>query len=155
VSHHLFFRQYRSRDEAVDREAADLEYDGEHQTRTEEHVSFWDFFFLLLIFVPLIMLWIFTLGDLAGRRDISGLARGLWAVAIVLLPVIGMLVYFLTRPVNLEMGPETDVRTGKIMADPSSDSTIDQLEKLAELHASGTLSAEEFASFKAKLLDSA
>jgi hypothetical protein len=118
-------------------------------------VSFWDFFFLLLIFVPLLMLWIFTLGDLARRRDISGLARGLWAVAIVLLPIIGMLVYFFTRPVDLVMAPEPRVRADGIMADPSSDSTIDQLEKLAKLHASGTLTAEEFASFKAKVLDSA
>jgi hypothetical protein len=134
---------------------ADLGYDGEYQTRTEEHVSFWDFFLLLLIFVPLLMLWIFTLGDLARRRDISGLARGLWAVAVVLLPIIGMLVYFLTRPADLVMAPEPDVRADGIMADASSDSTINQLEKLAELHTSGTLTAEEFASFKAKVLDSA
>lgn len=127
---------------------------GEHPTRTEEHVSFWEFFFLLLIFVPLLMLWIFTLGDLARRTDISGLARGLWAVAVVLLPVIGMLVYFLTRPDSPEMAPKPDVGTSQIMADSPSDSTIDQLEKLAELHKSGTLSAEEFASFKAKLLGS-
>jgi hypothetical protein len=118
-------------------------------------VSFWEFFFLLLIFVPLLMLWIFTLGDLARRTDISGLARGLWAVAVVLLPVIGMLVYFLTRPDSPEMAPKPDVGTSQAMADSPSDSTIDQLEKLAELHKSGTLSAEEFASFKAKLLDSA
>lgn len=128
---------------------------GEHPTRTEEHVSFWEFFFLLLIFVPLLVLWIFTLGDLARRTDISGLARGLWAVAVVLLPVIGMLVYFLTRPDSPEMAPKPDVGTSQIMADSPSDSTIDQLEKLAELHKSGTLSAEEFASFKTKLLDSA
>ncbi len=118
-------------------------------------MSFWEFFFLLLIFVPLLMLWIFTLGDLARRTDISGLARGLWAVAVVLLPVVGMLVYFLTRPDSPEMVPKHDVGTSQIMADSPSDSTIDQLEKLAELHKSGTLSAEEFKSFKAKLLDSA
>jgi len=117
-------------------------------------MSFWEFFILLVIFVPLIMLWIFTLGDLAKRADISGVARGLWAVAVVLLPLIGMLVYFLTRPVDPEMAPEPEVRMKQIMADSSGDSTIDQLEKLADLHESGTLSAEEFASFKSKLLES-
>ena len=83
-------------------------------------MSFWEFFVLLLIFVPLIMLWIFTLGDLAGRTDISGLSRGLWAVAVVLLPVIGMLIYFLTRPVDPEMAPEPEVGMKQIMADSSA-----------------------------------
>ena len=117
-------------------------------------MSFWEFFFLLLIFVPLIMLWIFTLGDLARRTDISGLARGLWAVAVVLLPVIGMLIYFLTRPADPEMAPDPEVRLSQIKADSSSGSTIDQLERLADLHESGTLSAEEFASAKSRLLES-
>jgi len=117
-------------------------------------VSFWEFFLLLLIFVPLIMLWVFTLGDLARRKDISGLARGLWAVAVVLLPFFGMLVYFLTRPDSPEMAPTPEIRADQIKADSSKDSTIDQLEKLADLHDSGTLSAEEFAAFKAKLLES-
>lgn len=118
-------------------------------------MSFWEFSLLLLIFVPLIMLWIFTLGDLAGRRDISGLARGMWAVAVVLLPIFGMLIYFLTRPNSPELAPEPEVRTKQTVADSSEGSTIDQLEKLADLHDSGTLTAEEFAAFKAKLLESA
>jgi Short C-terminal domain/Phospholipase_D-nuclease N-terminal len=119
----------------------------------EEHVSFWEFFFLLLIFVPLIMLWVFTLGDLAKRADISGLAKGLWAVSVVLLPLIGMLVYFLTRPDGPEMVTSPTIKREQAMADSGMDSTIDQLEKLAELHASGTLSAEEFAFAKSKLLE--
>ena len=118
-------------------------------------MSFSEFFFLLLIFVPLLMLWIFTLGDLGKRKDISGLAKGLWAVAVVLLPIFGMLVYFLTRPDNAEMVPSHDVATSQILGDSQSGSTIDQLEKLAELRESGTLTAEEFTSLKTKLLDSA
>jgi len=120
---------------------------------SEDRVSFWEFFFLLLIFIPMVMLWVFTLSDLAARSDISGLAKGLWAVAIVFLPVIGMLLYFLTRPDGLGTQPATADTAAGITAPPDAASTIDQLGKLADLHKSGALSDDEFTSAKAKLLD--
>lgn len=119
----------------------------------EVQVTFWEFFLLLVIFVPMIMLWLFTLGDLARRADISGLAKGLWAVAVVLLPVLGMLFYFITRPGEPEMHADPAVRMSDMMAEAEPASTIDQLETLAELHESGTLSDDEFSSAKKKLLD--
>lgn len=119
----------------------------------EDHVTFWEFFFLLLIFVPLLTLWVFTLGDLAKRADLSGLAKGLWAVAVVFLPVIGMLIYFATRPDNPEVQPDPAIRMQEIIDETDHGSTIDQLEKLAHLHESGTLSAEEFKAAKARLLE--
>lgn len=61
-------------------------------------MSFWQLMFVLLIYIPIVLLWFFTLADLAKRQDLSGLAKGLWAVAIVFLPVIGMIVYFATIP---------------------------------------------------------
>ncbi|GMQ94202.1 MAG: hypothetical protein BMS9Abin12_1686 [Acidimicrobiia bacterium] len=115
-------------------------------------MTFWEFFFLLLIFIPLLTLWIFTLGDLAKRADLSGLAKGLWAVAVVFLPVIGMLIYFATRPAKPEMQPDPAVRMQEIIDETDHGSTIDQLEKLADLHESGTLSAEEFKAAKDRLL---
>jgi len=60
-------------------------------------VSFWDVFFTLLIFLPLVMLWVFTLIDVFQRSDLSGIAKALWAIAVVLLPILGMLIYFLLR----------------------------------------------------------
>lgn len=116
-------------------------------------MSFWEFFFLLLIYVPMVMLWLFALTDLSGRADISGVAKGLWAVAIVLLPIIGMIIYFITRPDDPEMQPTAVERVDEIAEESQARSTVDELEKLATLHDSGTLSDEEFASAKAKLLE--
>jgi hypothetical protein len=118
-------------------------------------VSFWEFFLLLAIFIPMVMLWIFTLTDLARRADISGVAKGLWAVAVVILPLVGMLVYFIARPTEPEMQPDPEVRMREITEGADTSSMIDQLEKIAELHESGILSDQEFASAKAKLLDTA
>jgi predicted membrane channel-forming protein YqfA (hemolysin III family) len=115
-------------------------------------MTFWNFFFLILIYVPLVMLWVFTLVDLARRTDLSGLAKGLWAVAIVLLPLIGMLVYFIVRPEDAEVrldpaGEPQPMRTTEL-----SHEKLDEIEKLAELRDSGALTDEEFSMMKAKIL---
>ncbi len=115
-------------------------------------MTFWELFFLLLVFVPMLMLWLFTLSDLASRSDISGLAKGLWAVAVVFLPVLGMLLYFITRPNDIDTGTTTYAAGGELAVEPEAVSTINQLVKLADLHESGTLSDDEFASAKKKLL---
>lgn len=115
-------------------------------------MTFWNFFFLMLIYVPLILLWVFTLVDLAHRRDLSSLAKGLWAVAVVFLPLIGMLVYFATRPEAVE----TPTATGSLPPEdalvPPTQDQLDEIEKLAGLRDSGMLTDEEFSSLKAKIL---
>jgi hypothetical protein len=60
--------------------------------------DFWWAFFAFMIYIPLITLWCFTLIDLFRRPDLNGVGKILWAFAIVFLPLIGMLVYFFTRP---------------------------------------------------------
>jgi membrane protein implicated in regulation of membrane protease activity len=118
-------------------------------------VSFGEFFLVMLIWVPLIMLWIFALTDLARRVDISGLAKGLWAVAIVLLPVVGMVIYFIARPHDAEMEKEPDVRMAEIMAETNagfSGGTLAQLERLGDLKDAGAITDEEFDKLKAQLL---
>lgn len=60
--------------------------------------TFWDAFFLLLIWVPLIMLWGFALFDILRRPDLSGVAKALWVVCIFLLPWLGVLIYLIARP---------------------------------------------------------
>jgi hypothetical protein len=71
-------------------------------------MSFWQLIFVLLIYIPIVLLWLFALVDLARRQDLSGLAKGLWAVAIVFLPLIGMIVYFATSPEPESPEPEPE-----------------------------------------------
>ena len=115
-------------------------------------MTFWNFFFLIMIFIPLTMLWVFTLVDLAHRRDLSGLARGLWAVAVVFLPLLGMFVYFITRPEDVPTGGS--VVAGSDQPSPKmTHEQLDEIEKLAALRDSGALSDEEFATMKSRMLD--
>jgi hypothetical protein len=63
-----------------------------------DHMLFWDWFILLFIFIPLIIAWIYTTIDIFQRPDIGGLAKFLWLMLILFLPILGMLIYFIARP---------------------------------------------------------
>lgn len=63
-------------------------------------------FWSLLMFA-LLVLWIFIVIyvfiDNFRRRDHSGVAKALWFLFIVFVPVIGVLAYLITRPAELEV----------------------------------------------------
>ena len=53
-------------------------------------------FFRTLILLAVAFLWAFALFDLV-RRPMSGVGKAVWIVVILVLPIIGALVYILTR----------------------------------------------------------
>ncbi len=59
--------------------------------------TFWDVFFLLLIWIPLITLWIFALADVFRRNDLRGITKALWVACIVFLPYFGSFIYLMSR----------------------------------------------------------
>ena len=60
---------------------------------------FWAFNLVLFLVIPLLLIWLFAIVDLFGRHDIGGFAKVLWLLAILFLPILGTLVYYLARPV--------------------------------------------------------
>jgi hypothetical protein len=111
--------------------------------------TFWQIFFILLVFIPLVMLWIFALVDLFHRKELSGLAKALWVLAILLLPLLGMLIYFIARKPTAE---EERAMAEYAQGNAGGTNIADDLERLAALHDKGVLTDEEFATEKAKLL---
>ncbi|MEZ5176465.1 MAG: SHOCT domain-containing protein [Acidimicrobiia bacterium] len=120
----------------------------EPSTTTERTLTFWNLFFILLIYIPLIMLWVFTLLDLTKRDNLSGAAKALWAITIVLLPLIGMVIYFIARPPS----PMEEAMRSVPPASTVASSYADQVEKFATLRDAGAINQEEYEAFKAKLL---
>lgn len=109
-------------------------------------MSFGEAFFQLLIWVPLIMLWGFALWDLF-HTSMNGVAKALWAIAIVFIPVIGVVLYFMLRHEPTTNAPASD-------ADASSDDD-DMLENLARVHdlsERGILDDAEYAKYKTYLV---
>ncbi len=145
-------RARRSEGIRVARVHAGSGYDAACQSSTGGRVTFWNIFFLLLIFIPLLLLWLFTLNDLTKRSDMSGLSKGLWAIAVVFLPVIGMLLYFIVRP----DAPVMAAPAGVVQSDDGdqslSDADSEELEKMHRLKELGAITDTEFASLKTKML---
>jgi hypothetical protein len=52
-----------------------------------------DWFVLLLIYLPVVAMWVFALVSLFKRTDMSGISRAVWLAVIILLPIIGSLVF--------------------------------------------------------------
>jgi hypothetical protein len=117
-------------------------------------VSFWDAFFLLLIYIPLILIWGFAVFDVFRRDDLSGGLKALWLVCIVLIPFFGTLIYLLFRRPGAtpEEREAIDEASRDFVARYSPTSTAEQLSVLADLHDRGKLSDEEFATEKSRLL---
>jgi hypothetical protein len=59
---------------------------------------FWRTLLLLFVFIPLVLIWVFTLVDLFVRTDLRGWQIALRLFVIVLLPIIGVLIYYVARP---------------------------------------------------------
>lgn len=109
-------------------------------------MSFADLMILLLIWIPLILLAIFTLVDLSRRDDLSSIAVGLWAIAIVLLPIAGMLIYFGIRP-----EPTADASPAP-SGEPVDEVMLVKLERLGGLHESGVITDDELTAMKMQIL---
>ncbi len=108
--------------------------------------AFWEAVILLVVWVPLVLFWLSALLDLFLRQHMSGIARVLWLLLIIFLPVIGAIIYFIVRSrddIDAIMAPSL----------PGSLPEVGyQIEALSKLRDRGALSEAEFASAKAKLL---
>jgi hypothetical protein len=117
-------------------------------------VSFWNFFFLLLIYIPLIMVWSFALLDIFRRDDMGGFSKAIWVAVVILLPFIGTFIYLLLRPAGATSAERAQIDSASrdFVERYTPDSTAQQLSLLADLQERGKLTDEEFAAEKARLL---
>jgi hypothetical protein len=117
----------------------------------------WSFFWFFIFFVWIMLL--FTVfGDIFRSDDLSGLAKAIWIVFVIFLPYLGIFVYLIARGNSMaerraEAYQEQDQAARAYIRDAaSSASPADQLASLAELHNSGKLTDEEFATAKANVI---
>jgi hypothetical protein len=115
--------------------------------------TFWETFFLILIFLPLALIWAGSLFDVFRRDDLHGVSKALWVAAIFLLPFFGTLIYLIARPTGVTP-EERDLieQANRVAAAPTPEARAFQLQALADLHDRGKLDDEEFAAEKARVL---
>ncbi len=118
------------------------------------------FWTILMIFLWVIWFWILItiIIDIFRSHDLSGWVKALWLVFILFLPLIGVLVYLIARGGKMHEHQVRDAQLQEqqlrsyVQEAAGSQSSADQLTKLADLRDRGVITAEEFDREKAKIL---
>lgn len=61
-------------------------------------MEWWEFFLVMVIVLPIMVLWLSCILDMIMRPDLSGWSKALWVLFILFFPIIGSIVYIVTRP---------------------------------------------------------
>jgi Short C-terminal domain len=116
--------------------------------------TFWETFFLFLLFLPLAMVWGFALVDIFRREDLGGWSKALWVRCVILVWFFGTLIYLVSRPAGATEAERVaiDQANREFVARYTPATGVSELAELADLHDRGKLTDSEFAAEKARLL---
>jgi hypothetical protein len=117
---------------------------------------FWSIFEFFL-WVAWIWLLIMVFIDIFRSHDLSGWAKALWVLFVLVIPLIGVLVYLIARGGKMHERAERqaerhDEAFRSYVQQSAPTSPAEQLEKLADLRDKGVITGEEFQREKAKVL---
>ena len=110
---------------------------------------------VLAVFAFVVWFWLLVIifGDLFRRHDISGLAKTLWVIAVILTSYFGVFAYMITQGRGMA---ERNVQQAQHARDELRRvvgySAADEIAKLDQLKKSGSISDEEFGRLRAKLV---
>jgi membrane protein implicated in regulation of membrane protease activity len=109
--------------------------------------------FSIFMFILWFWLLITITGDLFRRHDVSGFAKVLWVILLIVLPYIGIFAYLLTQ--GRGMAERNQARTQQAREDlrnMAGFSVADEIEKLNRLKSSGSISDREYTVLRARLV---
>jgi type VI protein secretion system component VasK len=120
---------------------------------------FWSMLWFFMFFIWLWLL-ISLFGDIFRSSDLSGGAKAMWTIFIIVLPFLGVLVYLIVRGNSMQerslkqaADQEAQFRGYvQTVAATSGGGSADELAKLADLRDKGVISEDEFQTAKAKAL---
>ena len=123
--------------------------------------NFWDLVWLMFgtfFFISYLMILFQVVADLFRDSKLGGVAKGVWIVALVFLPLLTALAYVITRGRGMaERQRAVEERTkadaeAYIRQVAGGPSPADQIASARKLLDAGTITQEEFARLKAKAL---
>ena len=119
---------------------------------------FWSMLWFFLFFIWIWLL-IIVFSDIFRSRDLSGWAKALWVIFVIILPYLGVFVYLIARGSKMQehaaqAAQAQDAAMRQYVQDTVQDgtSTADELSKLADLKAKGVIDDAEFERLKAQAL---
>ncbi len=117
---------------------------------------FWSMLWFFMFFIWIWLL-IIVFSDIFRSHDLSGWAKALWIIFVILVPYLGVFVYLIARGHKMqehaaEAAQAQDQAARQYIQQVTTTSTADELTKLADLKAKGVIDDAEYASLKAKAL---
>jgi hypothetical protein len=106
-------------------------------------------FFLFLVWVMLVFR---VFGDLMQDDEMSGTAKMLWTVAVVVLPYVGALAYLAVHGGRRRATTPATTPASAATFPIGPVSGVDELERLARLHTDGKIDDAEYARLKARVI---
>ena len=108
---------------------------------------------VLSVFIFVLWFWLLitVFGDLFRRHDISGWAKAIWVIALIIFPYLGIFIYLITQHRGMAEWQSQRVQQAREdMRHFVGYSVADELEKLERLKNSGTISNEEYTQLRAR-----
>ena len=99
-----------------------------------------------------------VIGDIFRSDDLGGAAKAAWTVGVVMVPLLGVMIYLLTRGEGMQGRKLAEERAKQANLDAfvrdvsSSSDPADELIKLNELRSNGVITQDELDRHKAKML---
>ena len=119
---------------------------------------FWSMLWFFLFFIWIWIL-IAVFADLFRSHDLSGWAKAAWVIFVIILPYLGVFVYLIARGHKMHEHAQQDAQAAQAAFDAqvraaagTGASAADQLQKLADLKANGTIDDAEFERLKAQVV---
>ena len=109
--------------------------------------------FAVFMFVLWFWLLVIVIGDLFRRHDISGWGKAIWVIALIAFPYIAIFAYLITQSTGMaERSAQQAQQAREELRHVVGCSAADEIEKLDRLKKSGSITDQEFARLRAKLV---
>ncbi len=113
--------------------------------------------FISFLFINFLLLMFAVIADLFRDKELSGGAKAIWIIVLVLLPLIGILIYVIARGSGMAHRSVNEQVAAKesfdsYVRDVAGGGAASELEKASALHGSGQISDDEYAALKARIL---
>ena len=108
------------------------------------------------VFVFILWFWLFitAASDLFRRNDVSGLGKVVWVILLIVLPYIGIFAYIVTQGRGMAERNRAQARQARDeLRQVVGFSAADELVKLDRLVADKSISKEEYARLRARIVD--
>ena len=108
---------------------------------------------VLSIFIFVLWFWLLitVFSDLFRRHDISGWAKVIWVIVLIIIPYLGIFIYLISQHRGMaERQQQRAQQARDELRQVVGYSVADEIEKLERLKNSGTISNEEYTRLRAR-----